>query len=64
MPMDPKTLVEAFDLPEMPEEVEDEDTDVEEADLTADVEMLFDASVEPEARREAFIRAVKAAMKG
>jgi hypothetical protein len=64
MPMDPKTLVEAFDLPAMPEEVEDEDTDVEEADLTADVEMLFDPGAEPEARREAFIRAVKAAMKG
>jgi hypothetical protein len=62
--MDPKTLVEAFDLPAMPEEVEDEDTDVEEADLTADVEMLFDPGAEPEARREAFIRAVKAAMKG
>jgi hypothetical protein len=64
MPMDPKTLVEAFDLPAMPEEVEDEDTDVEEADLAADVEMLFDPGAEPEARREAFIRAVKAAMKG
>jgi hypothetical protein len=65
MAMDSKTLVEAFDLPAMPEEVEDdEDTDVEEADLTADVEMLFDANAEPEARREAFIRAVKAAMKG
>jgi hypothetical protein len=62
--MDPKTLVEAFDLPDMPEDVEDEDTDVEEADLTADVEMLFDPGAEPEARREAFIRAVKAAMKG
>jgi hypothetical protein len=64
MAMDPKTLVEAFDLPDLPEVEDEENTDVEEADLAADVDMLFDADAEPEARREAFIRAVKAAMKG
>jgi hypothetical protein len=63
--VDPDTLAQAFDLPGPPEvEEEDEDIESEEADLAADVDMLFDADVAPDARREAFIRAVKAALKG
>ena len=64
--MDPDTLAKAFDLPDAPAEVEDDDemADAEEADLDADVATAFDSSARPEDRREAFIRAVKAAMKG
>lgn len=64
--MDPNTLAEAFDLPAPPAEVEDDDDAVEadESDLDADVALVFDAGTPPEDRREAFIRAVKAAMKG
>ena len=64
--MDPGTLAKAFDLPDVPAEVEDDDeaTETEEADLDADVAMAFDTGVSPEDRREAFIRAVKAALKG
>ncbi len=64
--MDPDTLAKAFDLPDVPAAVEDDDetADTEEADLDGDVAMAFDTSATPEDRREAFIRAVKAAMKG
>jgi queuine/archaeosine tRNA-ribosyltransferase len=64
--VDPETLAKAFDLPAPPAEVEDDDEaiEAEEADLDADVALVFDASTPPEDRREAFIRAVKAAMKG
>lgn len=64
--MDPETLMQAFDLSDAPAEVESEEEAVEadEADLDADVAMAFDASASPEDRREAFIRAVKAAVKG
>lgn len=64
--MDPDTLAKAFDLPAPPAEVEDdaEVADAEEADLDADVALVFDTEASPEDRREAFIRAVKAAMKG
>lgn len=63
--MDPNTLAEAFDLPAV-ESVDDEDeaTEADESDLDADVAMAFDTSASPEDRREAFIRAVKAAVKG
>lgn len=64
--MDPETLAKAFDLPDVPAEVEDEDDaiEAEEGDLDADVAMAFDTDASPGDRREAFIRAVKAAMKG
>lgn len=65
--MDADTLAKAFDLPAPPAEVEDDDdaaTETEEADLDADVAMAFDTGAAPEDRREAFIRAVKAALKG
>jgi hypothetical protein len=64
--MDPETLAQAFDLPAPPEEAPDDDEAIEadEADLDADVAMAFDTSASPEDRREAFVRAVKAAMKG
>ena len=63
--MDPNTLAEAFGLPAV-ESVDDEydAAESEEADLDADVAMAFDTSASQEDRREAFIRAVKAAMKG
>lgn len=63
--MDPNTLAEAFDLPAV-ESIDDEDeaTEADESDLDADVAMAFDTSASPEDRREAFIRAVKAAVKG
>lgn len=66
MTMDPDTLAKAFDLPAPPEEVEDDEETVEaeDADLDADVAVAFDTAASPEDRREAFIRAVKAAMKG
>jgi hypothetical protein len=67
MAMDPDTLAQAFDLPAPPASVdddEDESLESEESDLDGDVAMLFDPSAQPEDRREAFIRAVKAAMKG
>ncbi len=63
--MDPNTLAEAFDLPAPPAEVEDDEPlEADESDLDADVALVFDAGTPPEDRREAFIRAVKAAMKG
>lgn len=64
--MDPDTLAKAFDLPAPPAEVEEDDDaiEAEEATLDADVAMAFDTSTSPEDRREAFIRAVKAALKG
>ncbi len=65
--MDADTLAKAFDLPDGPADVDDdseETAEAEDADITADVEMAFDTSASPEDRREAFIRAVKAAMKG
>lgn len=64
--MDPDTLAKAFDLPAPPEEVEDDDEAIEadEGGLDADVAMALDVSAEPADRREAFIRAVKAALKG
>jgi hypothetical protein len=64
--MDPDTLAQAFDLPAPPAEVEDDEdaVEAEETDLDADVAMAFDTDASPEDRREAFIRAVKAAMKG
>lgn len=65
--MDPETLAQAFDLPAPPEDTEESDDDAieaDEGDLDADVAMALDASAEPEDRREAFIRAVKAALKG
>ena len=48
------------------EDVEDDEdaAEAEETDLDADVAMAFDTDASPEDRREAFIRAVKAAMKG
>lgn len=66
MTMDPETLAQAFDLPAVDavEEDDAEATEAEEADLDADVAMAFDTSAAPADRREAFIRAVKAAMKG
>lgn len=56
----------AFDLSDAPAEVESEEETVEadEADLDADIEAAFSAGASPEDRREAFIRAVKAAMRG
>ena len=64
--MDPDTLAKAFDLPGVPAEVEDDEetTETEEADLDADVAMAFETGASPEDRREAFIRAVKVALKG
>jgi hypothetical protein len=64
--MDPDTLAKAFDLPAPPAEVEEDDDaiEAEEATLDEDVAMAFDTSTSPEDRREAFIRAVKAALKG
>jgi hypothetical protein len=64
--VDAKTISEAFGV-----EVEDDDTDLEEpeaeeadeADLDSDIATAFDASAPAEDRREAFIRAVKAAMR-
>lgn len=56
----------AFDLSDAPAEVESEEETVEadEADLDADIEAAFNSGASPEDRREAFIRAVKAAMRG
>lgn len=64
--MDPETLMQAFDLADAPAEPEEEDSaeDADESDLDADVAMALDMNAEPEDRREAFIRAVKSAMKG
>lgn len=64
--MDPETLMQAFDLSDAPAEVEAEDEaiEVDESDLDADIEAAFNPGAPPEDRREAFIRAVKAAMKG
>ncbi len=63
--MDPDTLAKAFDLPAPPAEVEDDDVvEADESDLDSDVAMVWDTNAAPEDRREAFIRAVKAAVKG
>jgi queuine/archaeosine tRNA-ribosyltransferase len=65
--MDPDTLAQAFDLPAPPADVEDDDEETmaaDESDLDADVAMAFDTEAAPDERREAFVRAVRAAMKG
>jgi len=65
--MDPDTLAKAFDLPDVPKDVDDdaeETAEVDDAALDEDVALAFDTGATPEDRREAFIRAVKAAMKG
>lgn len=64
--MDSKTISEAFGIEAGEDEEELPDEEGEEADeetLGADIELAFDASADPTERREAFIRAVKAAAK-
>lgn len=63
--MDSKTISEAFgieagDDEELPDEEGDE---ADEETLGSDIELAFSAEADPVERREAFIRAVKAAAK-
>lgn len=65
--MDAKTISEAFGLEGPLETEEIDEPEADDADETAideDIEAAFDVSAKPADRREAFIRAVKAAMKG
>lgn len=66
--MDAKTIGEAFGIDGLDGvDPDDIDADVEEADeesLGEDIATAFDASSSAADRREAFIRAVKAALKG
>lgn len=59
-------MMQAFDLADAPAEVEAEDDadDADEGALDEDIEMAMSSDASPEDRREAFIRAVKAAMRG
>lgn len=59
-------MMQAFDLAEVPAEAEAEDDadDADEGALNDDIEMAMSSDATPEDRREAFIRAVKAAMRG
>jgi hypothetical protein len=66
--VDAGTLAKAFGIEAEDEDAELEDTEAElEADtgtLDSDIELAFDTSASADDRREAFIRAVKSAMKG
>lgn len=66
--MDAETIGKAFGIDGLDGvDPDDIDVDVNEADeesLGEDIEMAFDASAKASDRREAFIRAVKAALKG
>jgi hypothetical protein len=64
--VDAKTISEAFGVEVEDEDAEVDETEVEEADesdLDADISTAYDSSAPAEDRREAFIRAVKAAMR-
>lgn len=65
--MDAKTISKAFGLEGPLETEEIDEPEADDADETAideDIEAAFDVSAKTADRREAFIRAVKAAMKG
>lgn len=65
--MDAKTISEAFGLEGPLETEEIDEPEADDADETAiddDIDAAFSGSARPADRREAFIRAVKAAMKG
>lgn len=66
MALDPETMMQAFDLADAPAEVEAEDDadDADEGVLDDDIETAMSSDASPGDRREAFIRAVKAAMRG
>ena len=64
--MDSKTISEAFGIEagEDEDEIADEESDeADEETLGSDIELAFSAETDPIERREAFIRAVKAAAK-
>lgn len=66
--MDAETIAKAFGVDGLdgvdPDELDDDVEEADEDSLGEDIDAAFDASSSASERREAFIRAVKAAMKG